>query len=86
MRNDGSAMDLIILARDRGKMDSILPENSTSKGRVEIILTTDEHTLAELRTCLEAKFQIIPLFQSNFVLIKLPILFHFRLIFSPFLH
>lgn len=64
-------MDLIILARDRGKMDSIPAENSILKGGgVEIILTTGQHTFVELQTCLEAKFQIIPLFQSNFQLIK----------------
>lgn len=64
-------MDLIILARDRGKMDSIPTENSILKGGgVEIILTTGQHTFVELQTCLEAKFQIIPLFQSNFQLIK----------------
>lgn len=64
-------MDLIILARDRGKMDSIPVENSILKGGgVEIILTTGQHTFVELQTCLEAKFQIIPLFQSNFQLIK----------------
>ena len=61
-------MDLIILARDGGKMDSIPAENSILKGGggwVEIILTTDQHTFVELRTCLEAKFQIIPLFQAR---------------------
>lgn len=51
--------------------------------RVEIILATSEHTFVKLQTCLEAYSK---LFQSTFQLIKLPILFHFRLILSPFLN
>lgn len=67
-------MDLIILARDGGKMDSIPAENSILKGGggwVEIILTTDQHTFVELRTCLEAEipnYSLVP--GQNFQLIK----------------